>query len=68
MISYEKIINNAPEKIIEFINLCVSLNEIEALKKWLKECNVEIQRREEAKENTFPLYYEKAYLELILSD
>jgi len=61
MISYEKIIKYVPVQIINTINECVKLQEVKILENWLKDCKTEIQRREQEKENTFPLFYEKAY-------
>jgi len=55
------------EHVIGTIDNCVEFKDIETLERWLVDCKREIQRREEAKENTFPLYYEKAYLEMVLN-
>lgn len=56
---------------VKFINETVfkCMNEMalngdsQGLNKWLEECNEEIERRENNKENIFPLQYEKRYLE-----
>lgn len=52
-------------QVINTINECVKLQEKDILVKWLADCMQEIARRESAKESTFPLYYEKAYLEMV---
>jgi len=62
----DKIKHYVPKQIIDTINQCVTLQEKSILKKWLLDCTQEISRREEAKESTFPLHYEKAYLEIAL--
>jgi len=63
----DKMAHHLNKHIIETINLCVKLQEKSTLEKWLKGCTDEINRRESAKENTYPLYYEKAYLEMVLA-
>ena len=63
----DKIKHYVPSQIIDTINQCVVLHEKSILEKWLTDCKQEIHRREEAKESTFPLYYEKAYLEMVLN-
>ena len=66
MYTLDKIKQNVPSQIINTINECVNLQEKEILENWLKDCKQEITRRQEAKENTYPLFYEKAYLEMML--
>ena len=63
----DKIKYHVPTWVIDAINECVTLQEKDTLEKWLTDCKQEIHRREEAKESTFPLYYEKAYLEMVLA-
>ena len=66
MLTIDKIKHNVPAQIINTINELVKMQEKEILKKWLQDCKKEIKRRELLKENTYPLYYEKAYLEIVL--
>jgi len=63
----DKIKHYVPEQIIATINECVKLQEVEVLKKWLTDCTQEIEFRQSQKIDTFPLYYEKTYLEMVLS-
>jgi hypothetical protein len=51
-----------------FVSICQlrDMGDVVRLKLWLKDCNDEITRRKEAKENTYPLFYEKAFLEHVL--
>ena len=63
----DKIKHHVNPSVIEVINECVQLGEIDALRNWLEDCKAEINRRETQKENTYPLYFEKAYLEMVLS-
>ena len=65
MISIDKIINNVAPEIIETINLLAKENNLEQLKKWLKECREEIKFR--GPHNCYKLQLEKAYLEAILN-
>jgi len=68
MFTIDKIKYHVHEQIIKTIDLCVKLQEVDTLEKWLKDCNYEIKRRESEKENTYPLFYEKAYLEMVLGN
>lgn len=68
MISMEKILNNVDEQIIKTINLCVELQEVDTLEKWLIDCEKEIEYRKTLKMNTHSLHCEKAYLQTVLSN
>lgn len=65
MLTVDKIKNYVPEQIINTINECVNLQDIDTLRKWLIDCKQEIQRREANKEDISFLFYEKAYLEMV---
>ena len=66
MFTVDKIKHHVDAQIIDTINECVKLQEIETLKKWLKDCIKEIEFRQSEKIDTYPLFYEKAYLEMVL--
>jgi hypothetical protein len=67
MITIEKIKHNVNEKIIETINQCIKLQEVDILNKWLIDCQKEIEYREQLKMNTYALHCEKSYLQMVLS-
>jgi hypothetical protein len=67
MLTIEKIKHNVPSVVINTIDECVKLQEIDTLKKWLDDCKKEIVRKESLKENTFSLHCEKAYLQMVLN-
>jgi len=67
MINTDKILKNVPEPIISTINLLVKEGNISQLEKWLNQCKKEIEFRTEQKMDINWLYYEKYYLEMILS-
>ena len=66
MYTVDKIKYHVMPEIIKAIDNCVNLQKTEILKKWLTDCIAEIERRQKQKENTFPLVYGKAYLEMVL--
>jgi hypothetical protein len=66
MNSIDKIKYHVPTQVINTINELVKLYQVEVLKKWRADCNHEISRRQEAGEDTYPLFYEKEYLEMVL--
>ena len=66
MLSMDKLQNTIPREVISTINELAALQNIETLKKWLNDCQTEIDRRQELKENTYSLYCEKYYLESVL--
>ena len=67
MLSLEKIKKYIPNDIINTINLLSKEGNKEILTNWLKDCKIEIEFRHEQKISINFLYYEKAYLEYILS-
>jgi hypothetical protein len=67
MLTIDKIKNNVDKQVINTINLCAKLQEIDTLNKWLSDCKQEIQFRESIKINTYSLHCEMAYLEMVLS-
>ena len=66
MNSIDKIKYHVPAQVINTINELVKLYQVEVLKKWHADCIGEIERRESENINTYPLYYEKEYLQLVL--
>ena len=66
MSTLDKIKYHVHAQIIDTINLCANKQEVEILNKWLIDCKAEISRRETAKENTYPLYYELEYLKMVI--
>jgi hypothetical protein len=64
--SIDKILKAVPAIIIETIDILIKSGDIQKLKTWLNDLNIEILRREQNKENTYNLYCEKTYLEVIL--
>jgi SOS-response transcriptional repressor LexA len=61
----DKIKHHVDKHIIDTINECVNLRETEILKKWLADCKKEIEFRQSQKIDTYPLFYELAYLEMV---
>ncbi len=66
MFTIDKIQYHVHPRVFETICQLRDMGDVNRLKNWLKECDEEIARRQEAKENTYPLFYEKAFLEHVL--
>ena len=66
MTTIDKIQYHVNPQVFETICKLRDMGDVVRLKLWLKDCNDEITRRKEAKENTYPLFYEKAFLEHVL--
>lgn len=66
MFTIDKIQYHVDPKVFDTICKLRDMGDVERLRIWLKECNEEIERREQMKENTYPLFYEKAFLEHVL--
>lgn len=56
------------ETVLETINLLASEGNYVQLKKWLFECNKEIELRESQTTNIFPLQHERDYLVYLTAD
>ena len=66
MLGYDKIVAAIQPVIIETIQTLVNQGNIARLKQWLVECDEEIRLREMQKENTYSLYCERYYLQMVI--
>jgi hypothetical protein len=66
MYTIDKIKYHVPSQVISTIDQAVKNGRIEILQKWLESCKQEIELRKTLNKNTYPLFYEKAYLEHLL--
>ena len=67
MITLDKIKNTVQTEVLEAINTCARLGKTVTLRIWLANCKEEIARKQSQGEDTYSLFCEKEYLELLLS-
>lgn len=66
MLSYDKIINSISPEVIDTMKQLANQGDVARLKTWHSACVEEIQRKAVLRENTYSLYCEKYYLEMLL--